>query len=203
MRDKYHVKTNSNHFFYPQDWIKMMKLAKKKQRESLMVLINTGARINEARHITLEDFDLERNSLILRITKVRAKKKEYKPMPRHIPVSSQFIKHIKKMAKIYDLYPDSPIPMLKSPALTNAIKKLAKDVGIKEWVDYSNHNVRKTFECWLIALGNDGFKVAKHLGHTPSVALNSYISPDIFTPDDKKLMREVLGDLYGYREHRF
>ena len=202
-RPNYHIKQNLKHFYYPEQWLKLMKEAKPKQKETFTMLINTGARFNEARHIKVEDVDFERNNLVLKVTKVKAKKKETRPNPRHIPISTEFSKFLKKQVKKYNLKADDYFPMLKSSAANTALKKLTKKIGIKEYQDYSIHNLRKTFECWLIALGNDGFKVAKHLGHTAAVALNEYISADIFTYQDKKMIRQIIGDLYSYNERGY
>jgi len=168
-----------------------------------MLLINTGARINEARHIKFGDIDYERNYVTIRITKVKAKKGEKKPIPRLVPISNQFKKYLKKLMKERNLTMEDYIPTISTSAMAYALKQHTKRIGRKDWYDFSAHNLRKTFECWLIALGIDGFKVAKHLGHTPSVALSSYISPDIFSNDDKQEIRKILGDLYSYSEKRY
>jgi len=199
----YTVKENKSLFFFPNEWVKIIKLAKPRQQLSFNMQIHTGARITEALNIKVIDIDFERNNLNLRVTKVRAKKKETKPTPRMISISSQFAKQLRKYIKKYNLKQDDYFPMIKRAATTSAIKYLARKIGRKDWRDFSSHNLRKTFECWLIAIGIDGFKVAKHMGHTPAVALNSYISPDIFTYEDKKLIRNILGDLYSYNERRF
>ena len=203
MRDKYHRKNNLKLFFYPEEWTKIMAKAKPKQAETFMMLINTGARFNEAKHIQVQDIDFIRNNLILRVTKIKAKKGETRSNPRHIPISRRFTLFLKKQVKDHNLQPTDYFPMLQNPMSNIAIKNLAKDIGRQDWKDFSCHNIRKTFECWLLALGVDGFKVAKHMGHTAQVAMNDYISADIFTYDDKKQIREILGDLYGYTERRF
>lgn len=199
----YTIKENNNAFLFPNEWVKMLKLAKPRQKLNLNMQGQTGARINEALHIKVEDIDFDRNNLILKVTKVRAKKKETKPKPRIIPISSQFAKYLRKEIKHYKLQPGDYFPLLKEAGIGYALKQLTKKAGRKDWNDFSSHNLRKTFECWLIAIGIDGFAVCKHLGHTPSVALNSYISPDIFTYEDKKQIRDILGDLYSYNERRF
>lgn len=200
---KFHVKENKSLFFYPQEWLKILDRAKPKQLINLQMQINTGARINEAKNIEVRDIDLERRNLILRVTKVRSRKKETKPTPRIIPISSKFAKFLKKQTRDMKLGEGNTFPMLSVAAYNTAIKKLAKDIGRKDYQDFSSHNIRKTFENWLIALGVDGFAVAKHLGHDAKTALTSYISPDIFRYEDKVLIRQILGDLYSYNERRF
>ena len=203
MREKYHRKDNLKLFLYPNEWEKLMEKAKPKQKETFMILINTGARFNEAKHIQVQDVDFQRNNLILRVTKVKAKKGETRPNPRHIPISRRFCLYLRGKVKEYNLKPEDYFPMLQNPMANIALKQLVKEIGRPEYKDFSCHNIRKTFECWLLALGVDGFKVAKHLGHTAQVAMNDYISADIFTYDDKKQIRHVLDDLYAYNERRF
>ncbi len=200
---KYTVKDNKSLFFYPNEWREMLKIANSRQKLNLHMQGQTGARIEEALNIKAEDIDFDRNNLILKVTKVRARKKETKPTPRIIPISSNFTKYLKKQIKLYNLLPEDKFPMLNKSAISQALKKLAEAIGRKDYRDFSSHNLRKTFECWLIAIGVDGFAVCKHLGHTPSVALNDYISPDIFTYEDKQQIRSILGDLYSYNERRF
>ena len=193
---KYHTKENKRVFFYPNEWLKLISLCKGKQKVSFTVLINTGARVNEARHIKVSDIDFSRNNIILRVTKVRAKKKETKSEPRILPISSKFSKYLKKIIKEYKLTSDNYLPMLKNAGLNIALKKLVEQVGRKDFEDFSVHNIRKTMECYLVALDIDSLKIIKHMGHTLAVAAQSYVSPDIFTYDDKKMIREILGDLY-------
>lgn len=203
---KYRLKVNLKAFLYPNEYLSMIKLASEAsgasglQTSTLTILANTGARYNEARHIKLEDIDFERNSLILKVTKVRAAKGEARANPRHIPISSKFSKYLRSLATKHKLSPNSYFPMLSQAAANATIKRLALAIGRKDYQDFSPHNIRKTFECWLIAIGVDGFKVAKHLGHTAAVAMNDYISPDVFTYNDKVAIREILGDLYDYHE---
>lgn len=92
----YSVRKNRDRFFYPNEWMTFVSHAKKNQRITFETLMNTGARINEARHIRPEDVDYVRNTIILRVTKVKARKKEHNPRPRTISISSQFAKILKK-----------------------------------------------------------------------------------------------------------
>lgn len=200
---RYTTKTDKKLFFYPNEFKKIMELANDKQKVNFSLQINTGARVEESLNIKMEDIDFERNNLILKKTKVRARLKETKPTPRIIPISSQFAKLLKKYIRTYNLKPEDYFYRLKADAVNKAIQKLAEKIGRKDFRDFSSHNLRKTFECWLVALGIDGFCICKHLGHTPAVALNSYISPDIFTNKDKEDIRKLLGDLYSYNERRF
>lgn len=187
VKRKYNLKTDRKAFFYPKHFQKILDLCSEKQKYTLLLLINTGARINEARHVEKQDIDNERRNLILRITKVRAKLKETRPSPRIIPLSTSFHKYLKKNVETFKV--------LSTDATGEFLKNKAKEVGVPNWKDISAHNLRKTFGTWMLALNIDGFKLAQHLGHSPEMLRTSYASPDIFNADDKEIMREILGDL--------
>ena len=55
----------------------------------------------------------------------------------------------------------------------------------------------KTLEVWLMVLGVDSLALTAHIGHDIRTAAQHYVSPDIFSWDDKKKIRLVIGDLYG------
>lgn len=184
---KYGVRANRDRFFFPDEWGKFFDCLKKSQKYTFMFLINTGARINEAKNVKLEDIDLNRKRIILRVTKVKAKKGEKNPRPRIIPISSQFVKFLKKN-------PDGKV--LSCPAGNIAMKKALKKAGIKDYYMFSLHNIRKTLEIWLMSLGVDALPLTAHMGHDIKTAAQHYVSPDIFSWDERKQIRLIIGDLY-------
>ena len=188
-KNKYKLKTDKKAFFYPEDFLKVMELANPRQLYNIKCMINTGARINEIRHVQKQDLDKERFNITLWKTKVRAKLGERRPSPRAIPVSSQFFKFINTNINKYKIYSTNNYDLV--------IKNLAKKANIKNFEDYSSHNIRKTFGTWMLALGVDGFKLAQHLGHSADMLRTHYASPDIFIYHDKDIMRDILGDLPG------
>jgi len=187
MGKKYYLKIDKKAFIYPKDFQKMLDFAKEREKYNLLVMINTGARINEVRHLTKQDLDPQRNTITLRITKVRAKKKEKRPDPRTIAVSTKFFKYLKRNINKYKIYSTNNYRLM--------LHRLAKKVGIKNYKDLSSHNMRKTFGTWMLALGVDAFKLVQHLGHDVETLRKSYASPDIFNFEDKEIMREILNDL--------
>lgn len=187
MKKKRYEKIDKKAAFYPEDLLKILDLTTNKQKFTILFLINTGARINEARHVIKSDLDNERKNVNLRITKVRAMEGETRSDPRNIPVSSQFFKYLKKNIKNYKIMSTNQTGLL--------LKKYGKKVGVKNWQDFSAHNLRKTFGTWMLALNINGFKLAKHLGHSTGVLMKDYASPDIYDYKDKDIMREILGDL--------
>lgn len=193
----YSIKDNKDRFLFPDEYGKFEDALKSKQKFSVRFLINTGARINEARNVRVEDCDLERKRLILRVTKTKARKGEKKGRPRTIPISSQFAKYLKKHIRENKLNQEDYLGVLSNPALNIAYKKAGKLARIKDWYNISSHTFRKTLEVWLMALGVDGLVLVAHIGHDLRTAAQHYVSPDIFSWEEKKQMREVIGDLYA------
>lgn len=192
----YSIRSNRDRFFFPDEWMKFIDKSKTKQRFTFNFLINTGARINEARNVRVADIDLERKRIVLRITKVKARKKEKNPRPRIIPISSQFSKYLKKYIRENNLTSNDYLGILSTPAANIGLKKALISSGVKDYYMFSIHNIRKTLETWLMALGIDGLKITAHIGHSMQTASSHYVSPDVFSWEEKIKMREVIGDLY-------
>jgi len=191
---KYSIRDNRDRFFYPSEWMKFFDALKSSQKFTFEFLLNTGARINEARHVKKEDIELQPYPrLLFKVTKIKALKKEKKPKPRPMLLSTQFAKVVKKVIK--NLNDEDYIPILSTPAAHIAMKKTLKEIGIKDWYMFSIHNIRKTIATWLIACGADGFKVAQYLGHDANTLRTHYATPDIFSLEEKNQMRLILGDL--------
>jgi len=195
----YSVRSNRDRFFYPDEWGKFYDQIKGKQKFTFTFLINTGSRINEARNVKVEDIDLIRQRLILRVTKIKARKGEKNPRPRTIPMSKQFTKYLKKHIRDNNLKNEDYLGVVSTPVAHNAIKRATKAAGIKDWYMFSTHNVRKTLETWLMAIGIDGMKIVAHFGHSMQVAASNYISADTMTWEEKEMIRDIIGDLYRER----
>lgn len=190
----YTIRLNRDRFFFPDEWIKFMGKAKDKQRKTFDCLLNTGARINEIRNVEVGDIDLQNFRIILRVTKVKAKKGEKNPRPRTIPISKQFARRLKSYIKKKSN--EDKIGILSTPASNIAMKKALQKAGIKDWQMFSIHNIRKTIETWLIALDVNEVKISRHMGHDISTAIQHYVSPDIFSWEEKAKMRDIIGNLY-------
>ena len=193
----YTLKEDKNRFFFPQEYMKFFDKLNKKQKHTIQCLMNTGARINELRHVKVEDIDLNNRRIVLKVTKIKAKKKETRPRVRQIPISKQFVTYLKKFTK--GLEADATLRILSTPGTNQAIKKAASSAGIKNPRDFSAHSIRKTLETWLMALGVDGLALTAHMGHDMRTAAQHYVSPDVFTFEEKQKIRFVIGDLYERR----
>ena len=192
----YTLRDNKDRFFFPHEYMKFEDKLKSKQKHSVIVLMNTGARHMEAKHIKVEDCDLTNNRIILRKTKTKAKKKEKKGKVRIIAISTHFAKYLKKYFRYKKLKDDDYIGLLENSSLNRAYKIAGEEAGIKDYWNIGSHTFRKTHGNWLKALGVDGAEICTRLGHDYNTFLSAYSSPDIFTWEDKDKMRLILGDLY-------
>ncbi len=194
MRYKYHTKENKKAFLFPQEWKQLIDILKPKQMLYFQTAINTGARIEEIRHIKIKDYQRTPSGkpiLTLRVTKVRAKIGETKPTPRTFSISKDFYHWIKRYHRKH-----KNLDINSTPGTNKALKKALKDIGKENWKDFSSHNIRKTHGNWLLAIGVDPFEICNRLGHNLETLRNHYASPDIFTQEDKEQIRNILGDLY-------
>jgi integrase len=193
---KYTLRDNKDRFFFPDEYMKFEEDLKPRQKHSVKILINTGARHMEVYNLKVDDCDLINNRLILRVTKSKAKKGEKKGRQRIIPISSQFSKYLKKYIRDNNLKSNDYLGVISNPALNIAYKKAGKKSGIKDYWNIASHTFRKTHGNWLKAIGIDGAEICTRLGHDYNTFLSAYSSPDIFSWDDKNKIREILGDLY-------
>ncbi len=182
------TKQDKFRFFYPPEFEKMLDYLNKNGKLTALFMINTGARICECRGFKQDPiFDNERKNITLIHTKVRARLKEKTPRSRTLPISKSFFNQLKR-----DL-PKQRI--LSTNAFNIALRKACVKARINNPDQFSSHNIRKTFATWLLSLGADGFKLAKHLGHTPNELARDYATNDIFNSRDKQIMRSILKDL--------
>jgi len=196
----YSVRNNRDRFFYPNEWMKFYDVGlKDSQKMTFDFLINTGARINEAINVKVEDVDIQNKRIILRVTKVKAAKKEKAPRPRPISISTQFARRLNKHIKDNKLQESDKLGLLTASAANTAMKNALQVAGIKDWYMFSLHNLRKTHGNWLKSLGIEIGEICSRLGHDMNTFLKAYVSSDIFTYKDKQEMRLVLGDLYQNR----
>lgn len=197
---KYTKKSNQNRFFFPKEYMKFEDALKPKQKHSVKSLLNTGARIMELQKTQVQDFIFNpqgRSRIILRHTKTKARKGEFgSGKIRDVPVSKSFAKYLNKYIRELNLQPKDSLNILSTPALAIAMKKTAEIAKLSNPEDFSAHTLRKTLEVWLMALNVGDMKIIAHLGHDLKTAASHYVSPDIFSWEDKQLIRQIIGDLY-------
>lgn len=204
----YTYRLNRDRFFYPKEWMAFYDKLWKKHKFMFDLLINTGARIKEAAHIKRGDCDLMNKRIILRVTKVKARKGEKNPRPRTIPISTQFNKKLSQHIHQNNLknedylldFTENSRSINPAGQPNKILKSALQRAGIKDYYMFSIHNIRKTLETWLMALNVDGLKITAHIGHSMSTAAAHYISPDVFSFHEKDQMRLIIGDLYSNKQ---
>lgn len=196
---KYSVREDRSRFFFPEEWERFIRKVRINKRLIFETLIQTGARIEEALNLQPRDFDWTRNNLTLRVTKIKARKKEKVGKARTLPVSSQYIRKVRAyINKNNTLDKDYLFPTDKN-AVYKMMKRVLKRAEIKDDWNFSLHNIRKTHGNWLKALEVPAEEICTRLGHDFNTYLKHYGSPNIFDRKDKVLMIKILGDVYGFK----
>ncbi len=182
------IKQDKKRFFYPDEYEKMYDHLNKNGKFTARFMLNTGARINEGRGFIQDPiFDNQRDNITLIHTKVRARLGEKRPDPRTIPISKSFFNQLKKEYQTHRI--------LSTNAFNVALKAACTKAKIRKPDEFSSHNMRKTFATWMLSLGVDGFRLAKHLGHTPNELARDYATNDVFNHPDKQIMRGIFKNL--------
>lgn len=215
---EYTVRNDRSRFFYPQEWLNFTKSFEEIPKNKRFIrltektyllfktLLFTGARINEVTHIKFIDFDMDRKTLRLLVTKCKAKKGEKIGKPRTIRVPQKLIKDIKdykkKIGKSLNDYvfmdKDNPTEKDFDVLNKNTYQKLQRRLekaGIDS-MEFGLHNIRKTHGNWLNALGVPFQDICKLLGHDANTFLHHYASANIFDRTDRQMMEDIYGREY-------
>jgi len=196
---KYSVRDDRSRYFFPEEWINYFEALKENNKAIFDVLINTGGRIDEVLHIKPQDFDWDKQTLTLRVTKRKAAKKERVGKPRTFKISSQFARRMRAYIKEKNIPDDGLIFTMTQQAVYQMLRRTVKKIGIKDWYNFSLHNVRKTHGNYLKALGVDSGEICYRLGHDLNTFIKHYGSANIFDRKDKVKMIQILGDVYDFK----
>lgn len=196
---KYTVRDDRSAYFFPDRWINFFETIRVEKRTIFDVLINTGARIEEALNIKPEDFDWERNNLTLKVTKTKATKGESVGKKRTFQISSQFARRMRKYINDNSLQQGQALFPITKQAVFQLLKRNLRKAKFEDWQQFSLHNIRKTHGNWLKALEVPSDEICLRLGHDHNTYLRHYGSASIFDRKDKLLMIKILGDVYGFK----
>lgn len=196
---KYSVRDDRSRYFFPEEWEKFFNSLREINRPLFDALINTGARIEEVLHIKPKDFDWERNNLTLRVTKMKAAKGERIGKPRTFSISSQFARRIRKYISDNKIQDDELLFKITSQAAYQLLRRKLKELGFKDYYQFSLHNIRKTHGNYLKAMGIDSGEICYRLGHDLNTFIKHYGSANVFDRKDKIGMAKILGDVYGFK----
>jgi len=186
---KQRKKENATRFFDPDEWEKFIYSCNQKWRPYFWIMMLTGLRYNEAKHIKVRNIDWKNRWIV--VLKGKGSKIRY------VNLSSYSSKFIKSFINDNNLEWESTFKFPTLQGMRQYIHKISRQQNIQGWKDISTHNLRKTHENYLLALNKDNIKVARHMGHTPKTALDHYIS-GAFIKDKKQLdkIRLWLGDIF-------
>jgi len=196
---KYSVRDDRSRYFFPEEWERFFNGIKEEKKPIYDFLINTGARIEEALHTKPKDFDWDKNRLTLRVTKRKAAKGERIGKPRTFTISSQFARRIRKYIKDKNIGDDELLFKITKQAVYQLMRRTLKNLGFKDYQQFSLHNIRKTHGNYLKALEIDSGEICYRLGHDLNTFIKHYGSANIFDRKDKTLMIKILGDVYGLK----
>lgn len=190
----YTIRLSRDRIFMPEEWIKFYFYLKESQRTTFNVLINTGARINEARGIQVKDIDFIKKEIVLR--RIKGKNSWANGKVRIVPISKKFCGFLKRLIKDKKLLSEDYLPILSTPAANIGMKKSLIKANIEDWRMFSVHNVRKTLESWLMLFNVGDLKIILHFGHSKSIALRHYLTLRNINDKSKNLVRKIIGNLY-------
>jgi len=196
---KYSVRDDRNRFFYPDEWLIFIQNIKPEKRILYETLLQTGARIEEALNLKPMDFDWTRNNVTLRVTKLKAKKKERMGKARTMPVSSQYIRRVRAHIKQEKIKDSEFLFKVSKQAVWQMLRRGLIKAGIKDNWNFGLHNIRKTTGNWLKALDISAEEICLRLGHDFDTYLKHYGSPNVFDRRDRGVMTKIVGDLYGFK----
>lgn len=194
----YSIKLNRDRILKPQEWnLFIEKLNSKDSLKNKFLYecqLNTGARFNEIVNVKVEDVDFENKNITLKVVKKRTNYSDGRQ--RIIPISSTFMGKLYNYIKEKGLSKKDYLFSISQPGYNQLLKRKLKEIGVKEWKEFSSHNLRKTLETWLASLDIGSLKILRHFGHFKSTALKYYIQIDYFTIEEKIMIRKIIGDLY-------
>jgi len=198
----YSVRKDRNRYFYPLEWLTFIKQIKDKKAAIFETMINTGARIDEALHIRPKDFDFERKTLVLYVTKVKAAKKEKVGKRRTFKISTDYANYMKKYIAKNKIQPEDRIFNISTQSVWQMLRRGLKRAKIEDWYNFGTHNIRKTHAMYIKAWGIPAEEICLRLGHDFNTFLRHYGSATIFDQNDIRDIEKILGDLY-HNERRY
>lgn len=217
---KYSVRQDRRRYFFPSEWNSFISQIKnKKHRFFFITSLMTGGRIMEILNLQHKDIDIERGLINFSVVKQRKAKKNFHATgkTRNFFVSSNFIKEYKSFIRGREQNPDgylflddAKLPpdysqlsndqrkkyyISKRVSYTNMLKRYLKKAQVKDWYNFSPHNLRKTYGMWMRSLGIDGEELCYRLGHDMDTYILHYGSSLIFTEAERREIAKIIGDI--------
>jgi integrase len=213
---EYSVRNQRKRYFFPNEWNDFIKQIKnKKHKFFFIVLLHTGARVMETLNLKYEDIDMERQTVNFRVVKQRKAKKTFyaSGTTRKFFVDEEFIKEYKSFIRGTIINPNEYIFLdnkklpnnydglnndekkkyyiSKVVAYASMFKRKVKLAGIKDYWNFSLHNIRKTYGNWMRTFNIDSAELCYRLGHDMNTYMAHYGSSLIFNQEERKQIEKI------------
>jgi integrase len=215
---KYSVRDDRRRYFFPDEWNLFISQVKNKEhRFFFLTLLHSGARIMEALNLKYENIDAERGTINFKVVKQRAAKKMATGKSRSFFVSDNYINEYKSFIrgkkinpKDYIFLDNSKLPEnydnLSSKekkkyynsavvSYSEILKRKLKKAGIKDWYNFSPHNIRKTYGMWMRTYNKEMAELCYRMGHDMDTYMAHYGSSLIFTDEERRKINKIMGDV--------
>lgn len=216
----YTVRNDRRRYFFPDEWNKFINSFNDKTHKFFFITaLHTGGRIMEILNLKYGDLDPERGVVKFKIVKQRKAKKDFYAIgkSRGFFVASNFIKEYKsfirnrtinpkdyifldnkKLPKDYNKLDNSDRKkyyVSKVVAYSNLLKRKLKKIGIKDYYNFSPHNLRKTYGMWMRTFNIEMGELCYRMGHDMDTFIAHYGSSLIFTDNERRKIANIMGDV--------
>ena len=209
------VRNSRGRYFFPEEWEAFYNNLSNRKKFLFDLLIISGARIEEALCLKVNNIKQNQNYFTLYVTKIKAKKGETKSKPRDITFNLAFKKKLNSFIKEKGLkefdylfldnnknYEDSA--SIKKAARSKKVaayslmrRTLERTKLIKDPWNFGLHNIRKTHGMWLKAMNVKLEEICHRLGHDYNTYLKHYGSADIFKQSQIVMIQNKLKGICG------
>jgi integrase len=216
----YSVRLSRKRYFFPDEWTNFIKQFKNKtHRFFFLTCLHTGGRIMEVLNLRYRDIDETRETVTFSIVKQRKAKKNFYATgkTRGFFVSSEFISEYKSLIRgktinkeHYIFLDNENLPknyseldneerkkyyVSKVVSYSNMLKRKLRNAGIKDYYNFSPHNIRKTYGMWMRTFNKEMAEICYRMGHDVNTFIAHYGSSLIFTEDERRKISSIFGDV--------
>jgi integrase len=216
----YSVRADRHRYFFPNEWeIFINSFSDDEHQLYFSTLIYTGARAMEALHLKPKNFDWARETVTFNVTKGRAAKRNFYSMSkvRTFFVSKKYLRAVKSFINSNSIADDDYLFMNKKRlpleydsmkntdkrkyylkyevAYHQMLKRHLRKVGIKDWWNFSLHNIRKTYCNWMRIFDLRSDELCYRTGHDMKTFMEHYGSAMIFNSQEKIAIMNFFGEV--------
>ena len=217
---KYSIRKDRRRYFFPSEWILFINSIKNKKHKFFFITsLHTGGRIMEVLNLKFKDIDEKRQSLTFNTIKQRTARKNYSSSgnKRSFFVASNFFKEYKSYVRGIKINPEEYIFLNNKKLPKNyenllnkekqkyyisrivcysqMLKNKLKRIGVKDYYNFSPHNIRKTYGMWMRIFNKEMSELCYRMGHDLDTFMNHYGSSLIFTEEERRKIQKIMGDV--------